>query len=207
MKAHRLFAVAAVILMAAPVSAVSFYGELKTARQFPILSDVTITATLDVDFNPLDLDFDADWSAGGLGNGYVNGTPKIYTHTFDPGTSPVDVQSAWLYVSVIDDLSPLPDLAKETAVVQIGQDVLDSGQASLNILGGNVTAYIDSAGDTLTVTVRASRGDFWLTASALKVVYDAPARPGGASPAVPEPGAALAFGVGMLLVGRRSLRR
>jgi hypothetical protein len=193
----------AVALLAGPASAVSYFGELKTAAQLPGPSDVTITATLDVDFDPLDLDLAYDWSAGGLGDGAVSGTPKTYTHSFDPGPSPVVVQGAWLYVSVIDDLSPLPDLARETAVVRIGSEVLASGNALLNILGGNVTAWIDAAGDVLSVTVSGS-GDFWLVASALKVAYGPPA----AAAAVPEPAGALAFGLALLLVGRSGgLRR
>jgi hypothetical protein len=193
------------LLLAGPASALSYFGELKTARQFPVLSDLTITATLAVDFDPLALDLDSDWTAGGLGDGTVRGTPKTYTHTFDPGAAPVEVQEAWLFVSVLDDLSPLPDLASETAVVRIGSDVLASGNAFLNILGGSVTAWVGAAGDVLQLSVSGT-GDFWLLASAFKVVYRTP----GAAAAVPEPTAALVFALGALLVftrGRRHLFR
>jgi hypothetical protein len=203
MKMQRWLLALVATSLAGPASAVSYFGELKTASQLPVLGDVTVTATLDVDFDPFDLDLAYDWAAGGLGDGYVSGTsPKTYVHTFDPGTSPVVVQQAWLYVSVADDLSPFPDLAGETAVVRIGTEALASGNAFLNLLGGSVTAWVGSAGDVLSVTVSGS-GDFWLLASALKVAYVAPA----VAAAVPEPGGALAFGLGVLLVGRRGARR
>jgi len=140
----------------------------------------------------------------GLGSGFVtSGSPLAITHTFSPDGFSVDaVQHASVVVGVLDDF----DLGYESAELAIGPDVLDGGNAFANLFGGNVTALITAAGDSVTLSVRATQGDFKVRVSALVVAFDGTAIGTKPAPAIPEPTAALVFAAGLFIVGwhRRS---
>ena len=141
-----------------------------------------------------------EWLGTGLGSGYVAvGSPLDITHSFEPnGYSADSVRYAAVTVGVMDDF----DLEFEYGELRIGSDVLDSGNAFLNLFGGEVTALVTTVGDAVTLTVQAVRGDFRVAFSALTVHFDGTALT-APTPAIPEPSAALIFAAGLVVAGWR----
>ncbi len=131
----------------------------------------------------------------GLGWGYVStDSPLDITHTFSPsGYSVNDVHYASVYVGV---------LGLGYAELKIGSDVVDSGNAFANLFDGNVIAHIQSVGDSVTLTMKATRGAYKVQFSALKVKFDGD-KPRDPVPAIPEPSAALIFAAGLAVAGYR----
>ena len=83
------------------------------------------------------------------------------------------------------------------------------GQATLNVFGGAVSGYLKD--NALTVSINSAAAESWLrgtgdfqVVSSLFVANYASEMPGAKTP---EPGAALLFGLGALLVRRRLRRR
>lgn len=186
-------------LSASAANAVSFYyAEVLTSSAFPVaaLKDIRADATLSVDFDPLTY----DWTGGmtstpGLGSALVTETqPKTYTHTFDPTPDAASVLRAWLFLSVADDQLVDPP---EIASVALEGDFWTTGQATFNLIFGEITALglITMDGDTLDVEVSSVAGpgvrDFNLLASALKVEFLP----------VPEPSTVLLLGLGLAALG------
>jgi hypothetical protein len=136
----------------------------------------------------------------GLGSGYVSTTSSLnITHTFSPSGYTVNsVHYASVYVGVLDDF----DLGYEYAELKLGSDVLDSGNAFANLFSGNVTAHIASVGDSITLTMKATKGDYKVKFSVLKVKFDGD-KPRDPVPAIPEPSAALIFAAGLAVAGYR----
>lgn len=141
-----------------------------------------------------------EWLGTGLGSGYVAaGSPLEITHSFEPnGVSADSVYYAAVTVGVMDDF----DLEFEYGELRIGSDLLDSGNAFLNLFGGEVTALITTVGDAVTLSVSAVRGDFRVAFSALTVHFDGTTLT-SPTPAIPEPSAALIFAVGLVVAGWR----
>lgn len=199
----RLLAGAAalgLVLSASAASAASFYAEILTSSAFPVFSDIRADVTLSIDFDPLSFDWTGMASAPGLGSALVTETqPKAYTHSFDPTPDSASVLRAWLLVSVADDQLVDPP---ETASVELDGSFWQTGQATFNVIFGEITALglITTDGDTIDVLVSSVSGagtrDFNVLASALKVEFTP----------VPEPGTALLLGVGLAIaaVGRRA---
>lgn len=196
----RLLAGAAALglaLSASAASAASFYAEILTSSEFPVFSDIRADVTLSVDFDPLAFDWTGMASGPGLGSALVSETqPKDYTHTFDPTPDSLSVLRAWLFVSVVDDQLFDPP---ETASIELDGSFWQTGQATLNLIFGEITALglITTDGDTIDVEVSSDAGDFNLLASALKVEFTP----------VPEPGTALLLGVGLALATVRRRAR
>ena len=136
----------------------------------------------------------------GLGSGYVSKrSPMNITHTFSPSGYTVNsVHYASVYVGVLDDF----DLEYEYAELKLGSDVLDSGNAFANLFSGNVTAHIESAGDSVTLTMKAKKGDYKVKFSVMKVKFDGE-KPRDPVAAIPEPSAALIFAAGLAVAGYR----
>jgi len=181
------------LLLAPAAQAVSFYAEVLTSTAFPVFPDVKANATLTVDFDPFDIDLSSGSTSPGLGTALVSvGSPKTYTHTFDPTPDSASILEAWLFISVTDDQLIDPP---ETASVALDGTFWQTGQATFNLIFGNITALglITTDGDTLDVTVSSTAGDFNLLASALKVKFNE----------VPEPTTVLLVGLGLLALGRR----
>ncbi len=161
---------------------------------------------------------DLDWL------GYVpDGGSLTYEHFFapavDPNISISSIDSAWLEVTVVDDWncsrlgSCWADWANEaeTASIDLNSVSWQSGSATLNVFFGDVTAQanlLNNAG-VLTVTVDSDGGDFYVLSSDLDTKYTytrngvGGAGSGGGVNPMPEPSAALVFGLGALLVQRR----
>lgn len=186
-------AVGAFLLVARPGSAISFYAEILTNENFPVFDDIRASATLSVDFSPLDLDWTGMVTGTGLGAGAVGtGSPLTYSHVFDPTPDSASILQAWLIVSVLDD-SFLD--GPETASIELDGSFWQTGQATVNLFFGDITALglITTDGDELEVTVSSLEGDFQVLASALKVKFAE----------VPEPGTLLLAGLGAALLGLR----
>lgn len=194
---------ATAVFVASTASATSvWYADVKTSDLLGnVHGEITALAEFE-DLRALAQSVDLNLLGNGLGSGYVGSSPLDITHSFAPDGFVVNhVIHATVYVSVVDDL----DLSRERGQIVVDGSVLDSGQATINLFDGDVTALIDSVGDALTVRVRATRGDFRVLFSAAKVHFDgtAIARP---TPAVPEPSAALLFVTGAFVV-RQGMRR
>lgn len=197
---HRLaagWAIAALLLLSAGAAqAVSIYAELSTSDA---AGDFTARADLTASADPFDLSLYTDVVGAGLGSALVSGTVQ-HTHSFAPDSAVAGVLDATLLVSVLDDF----DLSQETAEVSLLDNgswvYLDGGNAFLNLFGGDVTAKIQQAGDSVTYELAMTRGDTKLLGSALLVKY----REGEAvAGVVPEPSAALLFAAGVAVVSRR----
>jgi len=186
----------AVLLAARPAEAVSFYAEILTSAEFPVFSDITASATLTVDFSPLDFDWTGMTSSPGLGSQVITtAAPLAYTHTFDPTPDSAGILEAWLFISVVDD--QLIDPA-ETASITLDGSFWQTGQATVNLFFGDITAegLITTDGDTIDVVVSSTAGDFRVLASALKVKFAE----------VPEPSTLLLVGLGAALLSVRRRR-
>lgn len=201
--AAPVLAGAAALLLAGAASALpaGFYYDV-------VASEWRAQATLAIDHgSPLDVDWSAHASPESNDLGHVGvGDPAVFTHHFEPSTDVSSIEKAWLVVGVTDD--QFLDRGEE-AVIELDGDVWKSGGFFLGRLFlGDITAnaLIAGWGDSFSVTVASSRGDFIVWGSALKVAYE-PGQGGEPSGAVPEPSAALVFGLGALLVGRRAARR
>jgi hypothetical protein len=200
-------ALAAMLLLGGAASADTvWYGELYTST---LLGDVHGSATLPV--APLDLVAFATSSelgvtGSGLGSGLVSvGSPLTMSFTFAPQGFTLDsVLSATAFVSVVDDLAPISTdfLEPETGQISVAGSVLDGGSATLNLFAGSVTAWVQSIGDALQLTVSATSGDFRVALGGLAVKFEGTPIAGSAPPSAPEPGAALVFCAALLLVGR-----
>jgi hypothetical protein len=182
-----------------------WYAEVKTST---LLGNVHGEITSPTELGSVsDLaSIDLDSLGTGLGSARVNGTPLDITHTFAPnGYSVNDVHSAVVAVSVVDDA--LFD-SSESGQIVVDGSVLDGGSAMFNLFDGDVTALVAAIGDSITVRVQATRGDFQVLFSAVAVRFDGTAirAPGPGIPATPEPSAALLFAVGVVAV-RQGLRR
>lgn len=195
-----LAALGVVLLGVQPARAISFYAEILTNDNFPIFPDTTASATVTVDFDPLSFDWTGMTSGPdtGLGTGLVTtSTPLEYTHLFDPTPDSAAILQAWLVISVTDDLvPPIGDLVEpETASIELDGSFWQTGQATLNLFFGDITALglITTDGDTIDVTVSSVTGDFQVLASALKVKFSE----------VPEPGTLLLVGLGTALLAVR----
>lgn len=187
---------AVALLGAQSAQAVSFYAEILTNDNFFLLPDTTAHATLTVDFDPFDLSWDSGTNGpnSGLGSGHVApGSPLAYTHLFDPTPDSATVLAAWLFVLVADD-QLFPD-GPEIASIALDGSLWKTGQASLNLLLGDISALglVTVDGDTFAVEVSSGGGDFQVLASALKVKFVP----------VPEPGTLLLVGLGAALLGAR----
>jgi len=199
---------AAALFVAGSAQAVPvFYGELKTSTllgnqhlelttQLPTSISSVAAVLSSSSVNVL---------GTGLGSGLVEAPGALtITHTFAPdGYNVGQVKSASLFVSIVDDM----DIAKESATVDIGSLHVGDGSSAMlyRLFGGSVLALVDSIGDTLTFTVTATSGDFKVASSLLAVSFDgtrSSARVGTTSP-LPEPTAALVFGLGVALIARR----
>jgi len=158
--------------------------------------------------------------------GYVSSHGSLeYEHVFDPYfDSSIEISSidgAWLTVAVADDLvcrtvrACANDwfFASEVAVIELDSVVWESGSATAAIFFGDVTADANLLlnGGVLHVTVRSDYGDFNVLRSTLYTVYtyEEAGVGGGGSGAnhAPEPGAALVFAIGALLIGHGSRSR
>ena len=146
------------------------------------------------------------------------GSPVAYSHHFD--VAGATVVSAMLAVVTVDQpgcLLAMPgspcDLADffsqpEVADIDVGGSDFATGAAGLGLFVGDVTDLLVSGGGVLDVVAASLEGDFHAWRSLLLVAYE-PAGgsgAGGGAPAIPEPGAAVLFGLGTLLMGRASRR-
>lgn len=204
-KLSLLLVVSVGLLNAAPADALSYwYADVKTSS---LLGNVHGSLTLPTDPGSLaaliaggDLDLDG---GAGLGPAAIGAHGSIVaTHTFSPGVPVASIQEACLVVSVIDDF----DWQREEVRISIGSDVLDGGSSRFlaGFFGGNVTGWIDSAGDQIAVTIASiGEGDFKVAFSALSVRFDSGLVSPGGGPAIPEPSAALVFAAGLLVAARR----
>jgi hypothetical protein len=157
--------------------------------------------------------------------GYVSqGATLEYQHTFDPFfdddvvISAID--SAWLYVSVVDDsrCASLRGCAgdwffeSEVAAIDLQAVHWSTGQATARIFWGDVTAEADLLNNdgVLEVSVHSAVGDFVVLSSTLVTRYTyelaGSIGPSSGSSPMPEPSAALLFALGALVV-RGPLRR
>jgi hypothetical protein len=193
-----LAALGVVLLGVQPARAISFYAEILTNDNFLIFPDTSASATVTVDFDPLTFDWTGTTTGPntGLGAGLVTGsTPLQYSHLFDPTPDSAAVLQAWLVISVADEQLLDPP---ETASIELDGSFWQTGQATLNLFFGDITALglITMDGDTLDIEVSSVTGDFQVLASALKVKFSE----------VPEPATLLlvALGTALLAVRRRA---
>jgi hypothetical protein len=148
------------------------------------------------------------------------GNPLSYSHTFappdlDPGQV-ADVTKVQLAILLTDDLNCAHwvecryDLRTEGdwAVIEVeGSEIFDGELELVNLVVRDVTllANITASGDAFSVTIESAGGDFAAIFSAASFYYSdvSPGTAGAGTTAVPEPSAALAFGVGLLVLSRR----
>lgn len=153
--------------------------------------------------------------------GYVDGgAPLHYLHDFD--LAGITVLSATLLITTTDqpgclgypvpgDACDLDDLyaEPETAQILVAGQAFAGGPAGGGTFYGDVTGALLGSGGTLDVSISAPDGDFYAWRSVLMVSYD-PAGGGGGGgpvPTIPEPSAAVLFGVGSLAIASASRRR
>jgi len=149
------------------------------------------------------------------------GNPLSYSHTFAPdGLDPgqvADVTKVQLAILLTDDLECAHwvqcryDLRTEGewAVIEVeGTEIFDGELELVNLVVRDVTllANVTASGDTFSVTIESAEGDFAAVFSAASFFYTdiSPGTTGGGgTTAMPEPSAALVFGVGLLVLSRR----
>jgi len=155
----------------------------------------------------------------------ASGDSFEFQHTFDPFFDDdiviSSVDSAWLYVALVDDANCrrltgcLRDWFVESEVAAIDLNSVEwaTGSATATILWGDVTAEADLLNNNgiLDVRVTSDHGDFVVLWSNLVTTYTyelAGNTVGGASGSspMPEPSAALAFAIGALVM-RGTVRR
>lgn len=198
--------IAALVVSAGSIQAAPYtYGEL-------LLGDGAYRVTRTADFS----DVDTSWTnpvAGGLGSGLVTEfAPLEYIHTFAPTVNLYDINSISLKVAIVDDeLLSLDGLFwNEEADIQVAQDGSfnpDEDQIlMLHLFKGAITvSAIQNAGDQLNIKVTAANvnnrklDDFKVLASQLKVRFNGGVTEPGTTPPIPEPSAAIVFGLGALL--------
>jgi len=180
---HTLLLAIAVSLLATPAHALGIFGELITPGH---------RDTLDakVDGGPWNLQA-ADWTRAAdssLGDGWVSsGEWLTWTHSFAPGFSGARLEEAWLVVGMSDY-----DLHREKAELHLGGDLWQRRSFWFaDFAGGDVLSAI--TGNELVVSVRATQGSFKVAGSLFKAKYSS-------APPIPEPHAALVFGLGGAIV-------
>jgi len=204
---------AGVLVMAGAGSAAAlstrYFSELLTSDQALALpGDTRVTLDTSADHSLLQIVLDGTYEAGlGLGDGYLSGTGDsvVYVHRFTPMSTVVSIQNVWLAVGVLDD--QFLDRA-ETAEIRLDGSSWKSGRATINLFSGDVTAYFSDNDGELTVAVVSRLGDFDVTSSLFSIEYatDSAVSARGDIVGVPEPGAAILFCAGLLLVGRGARR-
>jgi hypothetical protein len=201
--AMPIFALVLMIAGSAAATSTRYFAELLTSQQTRILpSNVRATIDTSADSGFRDILLGGNIEAGaGLGDGYVSGTGDyiMYQHRFTPSADVASIVKATLAVGVLDD--QFCD-SGEKVEIRLDGDIWKTGIATINLLAGNVTAYLGTDDDgSLTVAVISRAGDFVVMKSLLVVEYLSPD-----VVAVPEPGAALLFAAGMFVVARSTRR-
>ncbi len=162
--------------------------------------------------------------------GYVGGDMPVlsYTHTLelDPGHELVSLDSVWLQLMVADDWGCEVIMDEcyddyynqpEEVEIQLGGEDFFAGSASSVYLFGDVTyaAEVSTSGASLDVVITAiGASDFVVMRSVATFGYgyepidtisldDVPDSP----PSMPEPSAAIVFGVGLALLAPRMRSR
>ncbi len=177
---------------AASASAATIWADAFTSRQFQLASDkhFTVELTTDRDASTFGIgDFiGGSSSSPGLGDGRVeNGTTVSWQHLLPSDST---VNSAWLLVGTRDDF----DFSSETLAVSLDGTLAASGNPKL--FKFDVTSLLGDG--QLDGLVRAAKGDGIVLFSAL--VVDLNRGGGGSGSPTPEPGGAVLFAVGALLV-------
>jgi len=212
------FVFTTLLLLASQASATTYYGEAFTSE---LAGDLHARVVADVDFNPLDVrGYDIEVSSPGLGSATIPPT-KTVTFSIDPALG--QIETAWLYIGLTDDLNPFFDPfdfmsgLTEVAVIEFGGTTWTDEVGGLDWLIapliGDVTTEVLADRTNFAVNISSDPtvgGDFQIITAALKVklsdglegvLSDAP----GAIP-TPEPGALLLFGIGTLVVSAASRR-
>jgi hypothetical protein len=165
------------------------------------------------------------------------GDPLSYTHAFTPPeTDILLVENVTLGIAVVDDRDRAQEWVEITLEAGDAESLFATGSATANIFYGDVTATaeIEAWGDELLVNVYSTGGDFRVVTSRAEFTYQtgdsAAFRSGGGSwggwgsghvhdrycghgggggngPTVPEPTAAMVFGLGSLLIAAAVQRR
>ena len=217
LRAHltRTLASLTLLLFAAPAFAGTMYfGEVLTASEMSLASNVRATLDAAVVSSSLDILLNGDVTAGaGLGSGYLSGTGDFitYAHQFSPVAAWESVTSATLIIGALDD--EWFD-GREKIRIELNDDFWQSGSATFNLFHGDVTAYFSNNETELQVAVISRRGDSLVPFSAMIWEYETAAGPStgtgdpgnGARP-VPEPTALALFGIGLIVVRQASRRR
>ncbi len=209
-------AFALVALVAGPATALSIWGQIKTTSASPILPLKTIT--FEADFSAFPFEVSGDIQDGGIaGNPYLgSGGNDSISFSFDLPDKIGEIKGAWLVVAAYDDVDKVCkygrcyadtfDQVKEYALVKTDGDVwkiaeIDGSYFFPDLLFGAVSIQGGSLGVEVSAKkVDYKRGDFKLAGAALKVKYE---------PVIPEPSAALLFGLGAVILAqtRRSRPR
>ena len=218
LRATAAFVFTTLLLLASQGSATTYYGEAFTSE---LAGDLHARVVADVDFNPLDVRvYDIEVSSPGLGSATIPPT-KTVTFSIDPALG--QIETAWLYIGLTDDLNPFFDPfdfmsgLTEVAVIEFGGTTWTDEVGGLDWLIapliGDVTTEVLADRTNFAVNISSDPtvgGDFQIITAALKVklsdglegvLGDAP----GAIP-TPEPGALLLFGIGTLVVSAASRR-
>lgn len=194
---HKLFSALVVsVVCSTGAAATSYYGELLT----PLGGG---RATLSTDFAYGSFS-GAEWLPALPNGGLVTGdAPLSFTHTFAPGVGVASIQSAYLYIGLVDDGAPFSDfiVPNEYARIALDSNLWGSGQGVLNVIHGAVSLSAFALDGQFVVTVSsANRADFRVAGSLFKVKFES------AAP-IPEPSAIIVFTLGGLLVAGMLWRR
>ena len=157
---RRIFGLLSALLAAVPLllagaasaTPTHFAEMLTAANPWDIFSDQRITAEADLRIGLFELAVTGSHESGaGLGPSHVsNNRPLTYTHRFTPSDASATVVRASLAVMLIDDR--FCD-GPEWAEIGIDGNFWNSGEATLDLLRGNVTAYLTRANDSFDVVV------------------------------------------------------
>jgi hypothetical protein len=152
------------------------------------------------------------------------GDSLTYHHNVDPINDPsivvTSVESAWLYIGLIDNmacptLGGCTDAAVENTAVNLYDLSWDVGPVRVSIMWGDVTAEADLLNNNgvleVTLSNTADEGGLAVVWSTLATRYtyelaDGVGGAGGGANPMPEPSAALVFAMGALLM-QRTVRR